>query len=108
MLVNQTNFEGTVIKNNETYFIEDNTTLNNLVLSKTVLHEGKQTSGHFHEGIEEVYFFHVGSGVMTLGDMKYVVMPGDIMLIPDGVYHRVENCSEGDLIFSCVFQSYVR
>ena len=39
-----------VVKSNETYDVIDNTNLNNLVVSKTILHEGKETSGHNHSG----------------------------------------------------------
>ena len=32
-----------VIHSNETYDVIDNTNLNNLIVSKTILHEGKET-----------------------------------------------------------------
>ena len=34
-----------VVKSNETYDVIDNTNLNNLVVSKTILHPGKETGG---------------------------------------------------------------
>ena len=48
-----------VIHSNETYDVIDNTDLNNLIVSKTILHEGKETSGHNHKGQEEVYIFRI-------------------------------------------------
>ena len=39
-----------VIHSNETYDVIDNTNLNNLIVSKTILHEGKNTSGNNHSG----------------------------------------------------------
>ena len=38
------NVDGTVVKDNETYLLKDNTTLNNLVVSSTTLKAGKQTA----------------------------------------------------------------
>ena len=53
-----------IVKQNETYTLLDNTTLNNLVVSKTILHIGKNTTGHKHPGQEEVYHFISGEGHM--------------------------------------------
>ena len=93
-----------VVKSNETYDVIDNTELNNLVVSKTILHEGKETSGHNHSGQEEVYIFTKGEGTMVVGSNTYNVKAGDIVLIPDGDFHRVSNTSKyEDLIFVCVF-----
>ena len=46
--------DSTVVKSNETYDVIDNTNLDKLIVSKTVLHPGKQTGGHNHSGQEEV------------------------------------------------------
>ena len=97
---------GELVKDNETYIIKDNKTLNNLVLSSTKLYQGQQTRGHRHAGQEEVYFFVHGSGKMIVGsetDSPFAVSAGDIILIPDGAFHKVINDSETDLIFNCVF-----
>ena len=115
MKVTVKNIEGKIIRNNETYIVEDNTTLNNLVLSKTTLHPGKQTTGHSHAGLEEVYYFIEGFGEMLLKneteEKRFTVKGGDIVLIPDGDFHQVFNTSdwsEDDLVFVCVFQKYER
>lgn len=102
------NLRGEVIRNNETYIVEDNTCLNNLTLSKTTLHGGKCTTGHSHEGLEEVYFFKKGNGIMQLDENKFEVSEGSIVCIPSGAFHKVFNDSEEDLIFVCVFQKYDR
>ena len=80
---------GEVVKDNETYLLKDNKTLNNLVLSSTLLNPFKQTTGHNHSGQEEVYFFVSGSGKMLLDDETFEVEEGDVVLIPDGAFHRV-------------------
>ena len=47
---------GEIVKDNETYLLKDNKTLDKLVLSSTLLNPFKQTTGHNHSGQEEVYF----------------------------------------------------
>ena len=101
--ISNENIEGDIVKDNDIYQLRDNTTLNNLVLSSTLLHSGKQTSGHKHEGQEEVYFFVSGSGEMLIDQERFKVKPGDIVLVEDGEFHRVYNTSQEDLYFVCVF-----
>jgi mannose-6-phosphate isomerase-like protein (cupin superfamily) len=96
--------DSNVIKQNDTYTLVDNTELNNLVVSKTILHPQKNTTGHDHPGQEEVYHFISGEGYMKLGDETIMVREGSIVLIPDGVFHKVWNTSTiEDLVFVCVF-----
>jgi len=94
---------GEVVKDNETYLLKDNKTLNNLVLSSTLLNPFKQTTGHNHSGQEEVYFFVSGSGKMLLDDETFEVGEGDVVLIPDGAFHRVINDTAEPFYFVCVF-----
>lgn len=104
MKLNVNDIGGKVIKDNDTYFLKDNTTLKNLVVSSTKLHTLKSTTGHKHEGQEEVYFFVSGYGKMYLDDIPQDVEAGDVVLIKDGVHHRVVagNHLHG-LSFICVF-----
>ena len=93
-----------VLKQNDTYTLLDNTSLDKLVVSKTILHPKKNTTGHNHVGQEEVYHFTSGTGYIIVGDDQISVESGDIVLIPDGYFHQVWNTSEiEDLIFVCVF-----
>ena len=94
---------GDIVKDNETYLLKDNKTLKNLVLSSTRLYRGQATRGHSHAGQEEVYFFVQGTGRMQVDQEEFVVNPGDIILIPDGAFHRVINDGEMHLVFNCVF-----
>jgi mannose-6-phosphate isomerase-like protein (cupin superfamily) len=94
---------GETIKDNETYVLKDNKTLNNLVISSTELHGLQSTRGHRHEGQEEVYYFVSGTGEMELDNEKFPVQGGDVVLIKDGVFHRVHNTSNTKLYFVCVF-----
>ena len=68
--------DSNVIKQNDTYTLIDNTELDNLVVSKTILHPRKNTTGHNHPGQEEVYHFISGEGYMILGDETINVEAG--------------------------------
>ena len=103
-IFNFNNVGGNIIKEDERYVVKDNTNLNNLVLSSTNLRAGKSTSGHKHEGQEEVYLFIKGSGKIDLDDKTITVKEGDIILIEDGVFHRVHAGLHG-AYFICVFDS---
>lgn len=104
------NFEvgGEIVKQDERYVVRDNKTLKNLILSSTRLNPGKQTTGHRHEGQEEVYLFVEGTGEMLLDDNRFSVKAGDTVLIEDGVFHRVYNTSNAELYFVCVFDGQRR
>ena len=100
---------GEVVKDNETYLLKYNKTLKNLVLSSTKLYRNQSTRGHRHPGQEEVYFFVQGSGKMIVGEETsepFNVNPGDVVLIPDGAFHRVINDGEMNLVFNCVFDGH--
>lgn len=104
--VNTRDIGGEIVKDNEVYLLKDNKILNNLVLSSTTLYRNQQTRGHRHVGQEEVYFFIQGYGKMIVGEETsdpFNVKSGDIVLIPDGAFHRVINDGEINLIFNCVF-----
>jgi len=96
--------KGNVVKDNDIYTIIDNTDLNGLTVSTTTLKPSQETSGHSHEGIEEVYTFLSGHGAMLIGDEEHQVEQGKTFIIPDGAYHKVYNKSDDeDLMFICVF-----
>ena len=102
--VNLYDIGGEVIKDNDTYLLKDNKTLKNLVLSSTKLKAGQSTRGHSHAGQEEVYYFVSGTGEIELDDKRFPVIGGDVVLIEDGVFHRVHNTSaQLELYFVCVF-----
>lgn len=104
MIYNIHDIGGETVKNDDTYVVKDNVTLKNLVVSSTKLRMRKSTRGHSHPGQEEVYFFISGSGDMELGDKKIEVNAGDVVLVEDGVFHRVHNSGHQNLYFVCVFQ----
>ena len=101
--------DGEIVKDNETYVLEDNNFLENLTLSRTFLKPGKMTRGHSHEDQEEVYFFTHGEALMVIGEEHHHAKQGDVFLIPKGAFHRVINKSEdSSCAFTCVFEKYDR
>ncbi len=108
MKISVKNIQGTIIRDNERYTVEDNYELNNLTVSKTTLHPKQETTGHAHEAVEEVYIFLDGQGTVQVGDEKYIVIADSIILVPEGAFHKVYNTGHVDLIFLSIFQTYER
>ena len=103
MLLNQNDIGGYVAKQDDRYIVKDNPFGKTLVISSTRLHGKKETSGHIHDGQEEVYFFIEGKGQMQLDNEFIKVQSGDVVPIHDGVFHKVKNLQDEDLYFVCVF-----
>tara|TARA_R110000787_G_scaffold219526_1_gene328235 strand:- start:23 stop:418 length:396 start_codon:yes stop_codon:yes gene_type:complete len=108
MRVNRDHIGGEVTKDNSTYILQDNNLLDNLTLSKTTLKPMQCTGGHSHDDLEEVYFFMKGRGRMQLGDETFEVKAEDIILIPQGKFHKVYNDMHIPMEFVCVFEKYDR
>ena len=95
-----------LVKNSSLYEVYD-LSLARLVVSMTVLWEGKSTTGHMHEDSEEVYIFVEGTAEIQLGDRgKEEVTSGDIVVVPPGVFHRVFNNGGYVVRMICVFEKY--
>ena len=106
--VNTDNIGGQLIKENAQYTLRDNKSLNNLILSSTKLNANQQTNGHQHDGQEEVYIFTKGKGEMIIQEKgreecRFPVKKNDVVLIPDGAFHKVINTGHLGLFFICVF-----
>ena len=109
MKVKIDDIQGEVVKDNETYLLEDNNFLKNLTLSRTYLKPGMMTRGHSHASQEEVYIFTEGKALMIIGDDIHHAKAGDTFLIPQGAFHRVVNKSEtAPCAFTCIFEKYDR
>ncbi len=109
MKVKLTEIKGEIVKDNDTYTLEDNNFLEHLTLSTTYLKPGQATRGHSHENQEEVYTFTRGNATMVIGDIEHDALPGDTFLIKKGKFHRVINKSEIEpCAFTCVFEKYDR
>lgn len=94
-----------LVKKDERYEVYD-LKLENLVTSMTILHSDRSTTGHSHENAEEVYLFLQGKGEIQLDDSREKVEKEDLILIPKGVFHRVFNEGNEDLVFISIFEKY--
>ena len=96
-----------VVKQDERYVVTDNDVLNKLVTSTTELNPSFSTTGHSHEGQEEVYIFIEGNALMEIehNDNQTIekVTTGSIVLIEDNDFHRVHNKTGEPVEFICVF-----
>ena len=109
MKIKLTKMNGEVIKDNDTYVIEDNNYLEHLTISQTTLKMGQMTKGHMHENQEEVYTFTSGEAFMQIGEVYHHATDGDTFLVKAGEFHRVFNKSiTKQCSFTCIFEKYDR
>jgi glycerol-3-phosphate cytidylyltransferase len=95
--------EGNTVKDNDTYKLIDNTTLEAMTISTTTLHPKQSTNGHSHS-MEEVYHFLSGTGIISINDIDHCAEAGKTFVIKPEEFHRVSNVSaHDDLAFFCVF-----
>ncbi len=98
---------GKVIRENSTYTVIDNSSLERLNVSETILNPMECTAGHFHGDSEEVYVFLEGFGMLELNEEKIEVFGGNIVSIPAGAFHKVHNSSShAPLVFISIFEKY--
>ena len=73
----------------------------NQSLAEASVPPGGATAEHYHRTTEEIYFFTHGSGRMRLGDEEREVGPGDTVVIPPGVPHKLWNDGAEPLRLLC-------
>jgi mannose-6-phosphate isomerase-like protein (cupin superfamily) len=59
------------------------------------LRAGRGIALHMHEGEDEILFIHQGMGKGVVGKEQKQLTPGTTLYIPQGVWHGVQNTSEG-------------
>jgi mannose-6-phosphate isomerase-like protein (cupin superfamily) len=57
---------------------------------------------HRHAVQEQVYHVLDGEGLMEIGEEKRVVRKNDVIFLPPGVWHSIQNTGLGDLTFIVV------
>jgi mannose-6-phosphate isomerase-like protein (cupin superfamily) len=78
-----------------------NSCLRHQSLAEARLPVGGQTTPHYHQRTEEIYFILEGSGTMQIGEQSRAVGPGDAIAIPPGAVHTIRNTGNGPLRFLC-------
>ena len=90
-------------RTNERYTVNDNTELDNLIISNVHLYRNQETLGHSHANQDEVYFFVFGQGSMLIDDITHRVSAGDVVLVPHSKFHKVFNTGDTTMIFNTVY-----
>jgi len=54
---------------------------------------------HTHKVQEQIYHVLEGEGLMTIGAKNHVVRKHDVIFLPPGVEHAIENSGLADLVF---------
>ena len=62
---------------------------------------GEKTRLHRHQQTEELYHVTAGRGLMTLGEQRLAVQPGDTVCINPGTPHCIENTGTDALVILC-------
>ncbi|WP_417670412.1 cupin domain-containing protein [Roseibium sp.] len=57
---------------------------------------------HVHKRQEQVYHILDGEGLMEIGDETRVVRQHDVIFLPPGTWHAIQNSGLGDLTFIVV------
>lgn len=73
----------------------------NQSLAEARVPAGAATIEHFHHASEEIYYFVSGRGRMRLGDEEASVGPGDCVVIPPGVRHKLWAGDDAELVLLC-------
>ena len=58
---------------------------------------GETLGKHLHRELEETFYFHAGSGVITVDDLEYDISPGGAFRIEPGETHDIANTGEAPL-----------
>lgn len=70
-------------------------------LAEATVLPATRTHLHRHERTEEIYHITSGSGLMTLGERRFAVGPGDTICIAPGTAHCIENTGTAPLRLLC-------
>ena len=73
----------------------------NQSLAEATVPVGGNTIEHLHRTTEEIYLFTHGSGRMRLGDEEREVAPGDTVVIPPGMRHKLWSTGAEPLRLLC-------
>jgi len=81
---------------------------NNMAVGIGKIKPGDGHARHNHPGSDEFIYFMEGKAEQMIerpdGIQKKIMNPGDLIFIPDGVYHSTFNVGDGDLVFMAVYQ----
>ncbi len=73
----------------------------NQSLAEARVAAGQQTALHRHIASEELYHVSAGEGLMTLGEERFAIRPGDTIAIAPNTPHCVKNTGPDELVILC-------
>ncbi len=73
----------------------------NLSVALAEIEPGSRTEPHVHE-FDEVYVVLEGRPTINVGDETHECSPGDVVEIPEGTLHNVENPGPTTAVILCV------
>jgi mannose-6-phosphate isomerase-like protein (cupin superfamily) len=79
----------------------NNTPFVNQSLAEARIKTGNATSNHIHRLSEEIYYILSGKGRMHLSKNEFIVRENDVIVIPCGIEHHIENIGDIELVFLC-------
>tara|TARA_R100000808_G_C2148719_1_gene156921 strand:+ start:543 stop:896 length:354 start_codon:yes stop_codon:yes gene_type:complete len=68
-------------------------------VKRIIVNKGHRLSYQYHHKRSEVWTVVSGKGKVTLEDTETDIKSGDVIQIPQGMRHRIENNGDLDLIF---------
>jgi len=77
-------------------------TTENHSVAYVVIAPGKSSRLHLHPVAEESYYILRGEAQIRVGDEECALTPGQVVLIPPGKVHQIENQSNGPLEFLAI------
>lgn len=63
---------------------------------------GKTTKLHALKATQERYIMLDGQAIVTVGTESWPISKGDVVVIPENVPQKIENCGAKDLIFLAI------
>lgn len=79
------------------YFVLDNE--NSHKVKKIVVEPGQRLSYQYHKFRSEVWIITSGEALITIDDIEREYKVGDVVIIPKGAKHRIQNKSQSKLVF---------
>ena len=82
-------------------YLDDNEIQNVQGMTYGYLPVGRKFEWHNHDGLNEVMLVLKGRGVLRDEDGEYPYEPGDFFILPDTVFHEMENTDtiENEMVF---------
>jgi len=69
---------------------------------------GKTNPEHWHTAAEEIVFMLQGECDVRLGDRRMKIVPGQTLIIPQGIRHEVGNSGCEPVVYVCSFSASMR